>query len=69
MEYALEGKNAILVTYKDGKIGYVTLDEVVGRNTKIGAASGNTEESNIKKVKMDDELLEVARNLDISFGD
>ena len=40
-----------------------------GRNTKIGAASGNTEESNIKKVKMDDELLEVARNLDISFGD
>jgi len=39
MEYALEGKNSILVTYKDGKIGYVTLDEVVGRNTKIGAAS------------------------------
>jgi hypothetical protein len=39
MEYALEGKNSILVTYKNGKIGYVTLDEVVGRNTKIGAAS------------------------------
>ena len=69
MEYALEGKNAILVTYKDGKIGYVTLDEVVGRNTKIGAASGNTEESNIKKVQLDDELLTVARDLGICFGD
>ena len=39
MEYALEGKNSILVTYRGGKIGYVTLDEVVGNNTKIGAAS------------------------------
>jgi len=34
MEYALEGKNAILVTYKDGKIGYVTLDEVVRKKYK-----------------------------------
>ena len=55
MEYALEGKNSILVTYKNGKIGYVTLDEVVGRNTK--------------KVQLDDELLTVARDLGICFGD
>ena len=34
MEYALEGKNAISVTYKDGKIGYVTLDEVVRKKYK-----------------------------------
>ena len=34
MEYALEGKNSILVTYKDGKIGYVTLDEVVRKKYK-----------------------------------
>lgn len=40
-----------------------------GRNTKIGAASGNTEESNIKKVQLDDELLTVARDLGICFGD
>ena len=34
MEYALEGKNSILVTYRDGKIGYVTLDEVVRKKYK-----------------------------------
>lgn len=34
MEYALEGKNSILVTYRGGKIGYVTLDEVVRKEYK-----------------------------------
>ena len=34
MEYALEGKNSILVTYRGGKIGYVTLDEVVRKKYK-----------------------------------
>lgn len=34
MEYALEGKNSILVTYRSGKIGYVTLDEVVRKKYK-----------------------------------
>lgn len=34
MEYALEGKNSILVTYRGVKIGYVTLDEVVRKKYK-----------------------------------
>lgn len=69
MEYALEGKFGILTTYKAGEISYVTLDDVVGKNTKIGAASGNNKESNIKRVNLDNQLINTARNLDISFGD
>lgn len=36
---------------------------------KQGQHHGNTEESNIKKVQLDDELLTVARDLGICFGD
>ena len=31
------------------KLDYISLEEVVGNNKTIGAASGNTTESNIKK--------------------
>lgn len=69
MELALEGIFNVLVTYKDGKMGYATLEDVVGQNKAIGAASGNTKESNIKTIKMDDELIKTARNIGICLGD
>ena len=69
MELALEGIFNVLVTYKDGKMGYVSLEDVVGNNKVIGAASGNTKESNIRKIKMDDDLVRVARDLGMCLGD
>ena len=69
MELALEGTFNVLVTYKDGKFGSVPLEHVVGRNTVVGAASGNTAESNIRKIQMDDRLIKTARNIGICLGD
>ena len=69
MELALEGKFNVLVTLKGGKLGYVPLEEVVGNNKEIGARSGGTENTNIKTIKMDDDLIKVARNLGICLGD
>ena len=69
MELAMEGIFNVLVTYKNGSMSYISLEEVVGNNKKIGAASGNTKESNIRKVPMDDDLIKVARNLGICLGD
>ena len=69
MELALEGKFGTLAVMKNGKLDYATLDDVVGNNTKIGAASGNTEESNLRKIKMDDDLIITARNIGINLGD
>ena len=69
MELALEGIFNVLVTYKDGKMGYVSLEDVVGNNKVVGAASGNTKESNIRKIKMDDDLIRVARDLGMCLGD
>ena len=69
MELAMEGIFNVLVTYKNGHMGYVTLEEVVGDNKEVGAASGNTKESNIRKVKMDDDLIKVARDIGICLGD
>ena len=42
MELAMEGIFNVLVTYKNGKMGYVSLEDVVGNNKVVGAASGNT---------------------------
>ena len=39
MELALEGNFNVLVTLKNGKLGYVTLEEVIGDNKEIGARS------------------------------
>ena len=69
MELAIEGKFNVLVTLKNGRLGYVTLEDVVGQNKEIGARSGGTESTNIKRVTMDDDLVRVARDLDICLGD
>lgn len=69
MELALEGTFNVLVTLKDGRLGYVSLEEVVGNNKEIGARSGGTETTNIKRIQMDDDLIKVARNLGICLGD
>ena len=69
IEYALEGKFNILTVIKDGKLNCVPLEDVVGNNTKIGAVSGNTPESNLRKVTMDDELVKTARAIGINLGD
>ena len=69
MELALSGVYNVLVNYKDGKMGYASLEEVVGQNKEIGAASGNTKESNIRTIKMDDDLIKTARQIGICLGD
>ena len=69
MELAMEGIFNVLVTYKNGEFGHVSLEHVVGRNTVVGAASGNTAESNIRKIQMEDRLIKTARNIRICLGD
>ena len=69
MELALEGKFGVLTVIKNGKLDSVPLEDVVGNNKKIGAVSGNTAESNLRKVTMDDELVKTARNIGICLGD
>lgn len=69
MELALEGKFNTLVTLKNGKLDSVPLEDVVGNNKEIGAKSGGTEATSIKRVSMDDDLIKVARNLEICLGD
>ena len=50
-------------------MGYVSLEDVVGNNKVVGAASGNTKESNIRKIQMDDVLITTARQIGICLGD
>lgn len=69
MELALEGKFGNLVVIKNGKLDSASLEDVVGNNTKIGAVSGNTAESNLRKVTMDDDLVKTARDIGINLGD
>lgn len=69
MELALEEKFNVLTVIKNGKLNSVPLEDVVGNNTKIGAVSGNTPESNLRKVTMDDELVKTARAIGINLGD
>ena len=69
MELALEGKFGVLAVLKDGRLDSVSLEDVVGNNKEIGAVSGNTSNSNIRKVTMDHDLMKTARNIGISFGD
>ena len=65
----MDGKFNNLVTYKDGKLGYISLEEVVGNNKEIGAASGNTAQSNIRKITMDNELVITAKSIGINLGE
>ena len=68
MELAIEGKFNVLTVIKDGKLDSVPLEDVVGNNKAIGAVSGNTAESNIRKVNMDNDLVKTARNIGICLG-
>jgi len=69
MELAIEENFGTLVTLQNGKLGYVSLEEVIGDNKEIGARSGGTESTSIRTVPMDDDLIKVARNLDLCLGD
>ena len=69
MELAIEGKFNVLTVLKNGKLDSVSLEDVVGQNKVIGAVSGNTKESNIRKVTMDDDLVLTARSIGICLGD
>ena len=69
MQLALEGKFGTLAVMKNGKLDYASLEDVVGNNKEIGAVSGNTEESNIRKVTMGHDLVITARNIGINLGD
>ena len=69
MQFAIEGKFGILTVLKDGKLDSVSLEDVVGENKEIGAVSGNTKESNIRKVTMDHDLVKTARRIGICLGD
>lgn len=69
MELAMEGKFGVLTVLKDGKLNYVTLEEVVGNNKEIGAVQGGTEVSNVRLVTMDHDLVKTARDIGICLGD
>ncbi len=69
MQFAIEGKFGILTVLKDGKLDSVSLEDVVGENKEIGAVSGNTKESNLRKVTMDHDLVKTARRIGICLGD
>ena len=69
MQLALEGKFGTLAVIKNGKLDSVSLEDVVGKNKEIGAVSGNTENSNQRKVTLDDDLVKTARNIGINLGD
>ena len=69
MELALNGQFGVLAVLKNGKLDSVSLEDVVGNNTKIGDVSGNTAESNLRKVTMDDDLVKTARDIGICLGD
>lgn len=69
MELALEGKFGVLTVLKNGKLDYVTLEEVVGNNKEIGAVQGGTAESNVRLVTMDHDLVKTARDIGICLGD
>ena len=69
MRLAMRGTFNVLVNYRNGKMGCVSLEDVVGNNKEIGAASGNTKESNIRKIEKDDDLIKTAKSLGISLGE
>ena len=69
MELAMEGKFGVLTVIKNGRLDYVSLEDVVGNNKKLGAVEGGTEDSNVRLVTMDNELVKTARDIGICLGD
>ncbi len=68
MELALEGKFGVLTVLKNGKLDSVSLERVVGKNKEIGAVEGGTEESNMRVVTMDHDLVKTAKDIGICLG-
>ena len=64
MELAMQGIFKVLVTYQGGEMGYVDLDEVVGKETEIGSASSKN-----RTIPLDHELIRVARELGMCLGE
>lgn len=64
VELAMEGIFNVLVSYKNGEMTYVPLDDVVGKDTVIGAASSKN-----RTIEMNDPLIHVARKIGICLGD
>ena len=69
MELAMEEKFGVLTIIKNGKLDCVPLEEVVGENKELGAVEGGTENSNIKLVTRDDELVKTAKAIGICLGE
>ena len=68
MELAMEGKFGVLTVLKNGKLDYVDLEEVVGNNKELGALQGGTENSNVRNVTMDNDLVKTALDIGICLG-
>jgi len=64
MQLAIEEKYGRMVTQLNGRITSISLDEVAGHDTTIGAKS-----SNLKLVDLDGGLIKTARRVGMSFGD
>ena len=64
VELAMEGIFNVLVSYKNGDMTYVPLDDVVGKDAVVGAASSKN-----RTIKMDDPLIHTARQIGICLGD
>lgn len=64
MQMALDEKFNNMVTMLNGKITYVPLEEVAGKDTAIGTSS-----SNIKTVDLNGDMVLTARRIGICLGD
>ena len=64
MELAMDRIFNVLVSYKNGRMTFVPLDEVVGEDTVVGAASSKN-----RLVSMNDPLIHAARQIGICLGD
>ena len=64
MKLAIDEKFNEMVTLLNGKITHVSLDEVAGKDTKVGEQS-----SNIKRVDLDGDWVQTARRIGICLGD
>lgn len=69
MELAMEEKFGVLTVIHNGNLTSVPLEEVVGNNKELGAIQGGTEDSNVRLVTMDDDLVKTARDIGICLGD
>ncbi len=64
MKLAIEEQYNEMVTLLNGRITHVSLDEVAGKDTKIGEQS-----SNIKRVDLNGDWVQTAKRIGICLGD